>query len=282
MAEAPPPTSRHSSVSARHPEWTHESISRFWAYWSQRADHYGSYFSYQVGEAVVNLADRLGVLRGDVLDYGCGPGFLVHHLLDRDVTVRAFEFSDAYVDVVTKRAAGRRGWAGLEIAPQLPTPYPDASFDLIFCLETLEHLTDDVLNPVLRELYRLCRPGGSVFITTPHAERLEEGFVYCPFCDSEFHQVQHQRAFDVDTMRAAVAARGFTPRYAAGVDLRRFQTRYTLGPLQSIRPRRVLDWARSRAASLGDRLTDAQGDTSRTFRFLAQPGPNLVMVAQRL
>jgi 2-polyprenyl-3-methyl-5-hydroxy-6-metoxy-1,4-benzoquinol methylase len=45
-------------------------------------------------------------------------------------------------------------------------PLPSASADMVTCLETIEH----VENPraLMRELYRLVRPGGSVLVTTPN------------------------------------------------------------------------------------------------------------------
>ena len=45
--------------------------------------------------------------------------------------------------------------------------YPDASFDTLLCWETMEHFN---FNPVkfVRELKRVVRPGGTVFITAPN------------------------------------------------------------------------------------------------------------------
>jgi len=45
--------------------------------------------------------------------------------------------------------------------------YPDASFDTLLCWETMEHFN---FNPVkfARELHRVTRPGGRVFITVPN------------------------------------------------------------------------------------------------------------------
>lgn len=47
-----------------------------------------------------------------------------------------------------------------------PLPFEDGSFDLVMCLEGIEH----VLNPhdLLGELFRVCKVGGRVIITTPN------------------------------------------------------------------------------------------------------------------
>jgi SAM-dependent methyltransferase len=44
-------------------------------------------------------------------------------------------------------------------------PVPDASFDAVLCTEVLEHVSDAV--PVLKELNRVLKPGGTLIITAP-------------------------------------------------------------------------------------------------------------------
>jgi SAM-dependent methyltransferase len=46
-----------------------------------------------------------------------------------------------------------------------PMPFPDASFDAIVMLATLEHIVDK--EPLARDCWRLLRPGGRVIITVP-------------------------------------------------------------------------------------------------------------------
>jgi SAM-dependent methyltransferase len=50
-------------------------------------------------------------------------------------------------------------------------PYEDQTFDVVNFSETLEHLNFNPL-PVVKELYRVLKPGGIVLITTPNALRL--------------------------------------------------------------------------------------------------------------
>lgn len=44
-------------------------------------------------------------------------------------------------------------------------PFPDASFDVIFCTEVLEHLAEP--ERAVREMARVLVPGGKIFITVP-------------------------------------------------------------------------------------------------------------------
>ena len=44
-------------------------------------------------------------------------------------------------------------------------PYPDASFDIIYCSHVLEHVVDD--RRAMREFYRVLKPGGWAVILVP-------------------------------------------------------------------------------------------------------------------
>jgi SAM-dependent methyltransferase len=70
----------------------------------------------------------------------------------------------------------REGWVNLDVAPlpgvdvvhdlsQLPLPFADASLQEIVARDVLEHL--DWI-PVLRDLHRVLRPGGTLSISSPH------------------------------------------------------------------------------------------------------------------
>jgi ubiquinone/menaquinone biosynthesis C-methylase UbiE len=46
--------------------------------------------------------------------------------------------------------------------------FPDCSFDIVACLEGIEHVSIEVGAKFLREAYRILRPGGQLFVTSPH------------------------------------------------------------------------------------------------------------------
>lgn len=46
-------------------------------------------------------------------------------------------------------------------------PFDDASYDVVLCLEMMEHLPDDIRGPAVREMLRVLRPGGRMVLTFP-------------------------------------------------------------------------------------------------------------------
>ena len=95
-----------------------------------------------------------------VLDIGCGDGAFLK---------RAAQIGwEAWgIEPDAKAAARLRGFKVLQ--GSLPNiPLPDASFDFITLSHVIEHLHDPVA--ALKEIHRLLKPGGKVWIATPNIE----------------------------------------------------------------------------------------------------------------
>ena len=61
---------------------------------------------------------------------------------------------------------------GIEKMDVTDIPYPEASFDWVFCNHVLEHVPDDA--KALREIFRVLKPGGIAILQTPFASGLEK------------------------------------------------------------------------------------------------------------
>lgn len=97
--------------------------------------------------------------RGRVLDAGCGSGRTLQDLVAYG-EVSGIELNEDAAEVARARGHGEVLVGRLEALP-----WPDASFDLITCLDVIEHTPDD--RATLVELLRVCRPGGWLLVTVP-------------------------------------------------------------------------------------------------------------------
>ena len=198
-------------------EWTAEKVGRVW-------DHYGSieafqplYFSAHSGEAIVARADaELGLAGKRVLDFGSGHGDLLAQLFRRGIAAHGLEFSAGSAAATRARFASEARFLGIEVTDDLPSPYADGSFDVVFLVEVVEHLLEEQVAPTMRELTRLLAPGGHVVATTPNAEQLVHEEVHCPDCGATFHRWQHQRSLTADSLAALFS--GFEVVRAVALD----------------------------------------------------------------
>ena len=104
-----------------------------------------------------------------VLDIGCGPGTITADLAAR-VAPGAVTAVDQVADVldVARAAAVRRNLTNVSFATAdvHRLEFPDNTFDVVHAHQVLQHVADPV--QALREMRRVCRPGGCVAIIWPN------------------------------------------------------------------------------------------------------------------
>jgi len=107
------------------------------------------------------LAER--DLHGTVLDYGAGVGHLTSRLLglSRFSRVSAADILPAPPELVA-----RVEWIEQDL--NAPISGHDAEFDVVIAAEVIEHLENP--RAMLRDLFRLLRPGGTAIVSTPNNE----------------------------------------------------------------------------------------------------------------
>ena len=99
----------------------------------------------------------------DVLECACGTGLLTRVIAPRCKSLLATDFSAKML----RRAEKKYGhFPNLRFAQAniLQLPYPDAQFDAVVAANVI-HLLDEPLQ-ALRELARVCKPGGKIIIPT--------------------------------------------------------------------------------------------------------------------
>jgi len=91
----------------------------------------------------------------NALDVGCGRGTFVAYMRDLGIEAFGFDFSEwAVGEGRYKRCKSE--WLKLHDATK-PWPYESQSFDLIVCLDTLEHIYEEDLDFVISEMYRVAK-----------------------------------------------------------------------------------------------------------------------------
>ena len=113
-----------------------------------------------------NFIDGHAQLAGKkVLDVGCGGGILSEAMAQRGATVTGIDMGEAPLKIAKLHALE----SGLNIEYQkIPVEelaeQQAESFDVVTCLEMLEHVPDP--SSIIRACYKLCKPGGQVFFST--------------------------------------------------------------------------------------------------------------------
>ena len=112
-----------------------------------------------INQIMKNLKDRGGEILH--LDIGSGSGDLVK-LLKKHVNTKA-SCCD-YTDELIKLPGQKVDIVDLNIKKELP--YQDSAFDIVTATEVIEHLED--FRAILREIYRVLKPGGICVLSTPN------------------------------------------------------------------------------------------------------------------
>lgn len=131
-------------------------------------------------KTVLKLADiKQGMT---VLDFGCGRGELVYQSVLKGAKAIGIDYSDAAIKLskelilrlperlkentrIIKLSAGK-------------LPFDSSSIDRILLIDVIEHLTDDEINTLLSEFYRIMKPRGKLIIHTPNKLHFDVGWKY--------------------------------------------------------------------------------------------------------
>ena len=150
-------------------------------------------------ELVQRLTPRLDGLR--LLDAGCGTG-------RRLVDCGAAEAVGVDICPEMLGAGPARARAHTMVGDLLDLPFPDRSFDVVWCRLAIGHVADCVA--VYRELGRVVRGGGTVIVSDFHAAAHAAGHRRTFRADGIVHEVEHH-VHGLEVQLQAAKAAGLQP-----------------------------------------------------------------------
>jgi ubiquinone/menaquinone biosynthesis C-methylase UbiE len=98
----------------------------------------------------------------DVLEVGCGSGIAAQMFAEAGADLTAVDLTPWAVDTTRARLAAFGLDGTVQEADGENLPFADASFDLVFSWGVIHHSSN--MERALRELVRVCRPGGKVVL----------------------------------------------------------------------------------------------------------------------
>lgn len=115
-------------------EWDDTKVSRLWNYYSRTPPYSEIYFSKLFGHHILRKRGLPLEESLEVLDFGCGPGFIWDHLMQMGAHWRytALDFSPDSVKQFIERAKGHEQFCGAIQATSLPVALTELYFDVMF------------------------------------------------------------------------------------------------------------------------------------------------------
>ena len=211
---------------------TDDVARRLWSTADACAIHYGFHDATHArthGEALIHenrvLAELAGIGRGDeVLDAGCGVGgssiWLAEHIGARATGI---SIAPRHIEHAMRNAE-RRGVSDrvtFRVADYAATGFADESFDVVWGCESFSHAADK--NALLREAYRVLRPGGRIIIA--------DGFQCRPARDAS-----EQALYDQFIQGFGVFTTQFWDDYPSALEAARFTNVQRWEKSDAIRP----------------------------------------------
>ncbi|MBA3644546.1 MAG: class I SAM-dependent methyltransferase [Gemmatimonadaceae bacterium] len=185
-----------------------------------------------------------------VLDVGCGSGIVSDFLASNGANVLAIDGNPAAIEFARKQF-GRKALR-FEVALVEEVAAAPESIDRTYCFELIEHIHLHQSRELLRLIYGLTKPGGTIAITTPNftgvwpaIEKTLDSLRLVPKLDGE----QHVTHFSAALLRELLTESGWA--------IERVSTFCTLSPWASL-----LGWR------FAERLADREDEWNLPFGSL--------------
>jgi 2-polyprenyl-6-hydroxyphenyl methylase/3-demethylubiquinone-9 3-methyltransferase len=156
--------------------------------------------------AALKLLGPPGAVR--LLEYGCGNGSITQFFHSVGYRAEGIDISETVINM------DREAYPHIKfqlVAPESSAPYPDGSFDAIYCSEVIEHVYST--NFTFSEFARLLRPGGVLILTTPYHGLVKNLVVVMFYFERHFNPTwQHIRFFTRRSLTRVCLEHGLIPK----------------------------------------------------------------------
>lgn len=117
-------------------------------------------------EQIVRHTSSSDVKGKTVLDIGCGSGWIETMLLEKgSKKIIGIDISDEVIRAAKKKKLKNVVY---QKASAIDLPFKNNSFDVVVSFEVLEHIPVNTEDKMFKEVYRVLKPGGKFFLSTPH------------------------------------------------------------------------------------------------------------------
>src|SRR5579859_7990757 len=117
------------------------------------------------------LLDELLDVRGrDVLDVGCGEGWLVRRIASAGARVVGLDPLAVALERARRDGTPAARSARYVDGSAQALPFPAASFDVVAFFNSLHHVPTESMDGALAEGARVLRPGGALYVQEPLAQ----------------------------------------------------------------------------------------------------------------
>lgn len=240
-------------------------------FFARLADLEARHFWFRARNALITRALRQHFPGArSLLELGCGNGFVLRgirtarpdlHLVGTELFSEGLAF-----------ARGRVPEAAFARVDARALPFKDASLDVVGAFDVVEHIEED--EQVLREAYRVTKPGGGIVLTVP-----QHRWLWSAVDDYSLHQRRYSRRELIERVEAAGFVRPWATSFVTLLLPLLLLGRRRRGPLTDAEAARELE-----VGDLGNRIGDWLMNVERWLieRGLSLPlGGSLLLVATR-
>ena len=128
-------------------------------------------------------------------DIGIGEGHLLRRLEDMGFSVTGIDISSYLIEHLGESFKKQSLEIKLIHGNIADIDLDENSFDVVTCLDVLEHIPDDALKMTIENLKKCIVNDGLLIGTLPLGENLQDNMVICPKCRHEFHRIGHYQSF---------------------------------------------------------------------------------------